>query len=133
MVQVLFRTIPKEEEDALRLRYAGTQAERSSAAKGKKPSDKGMPFLPCMPALPGCLYVLCAYLYACVPWKTIHAPCCCVLHTFRKVCSDTTLSKTLDMTVHCRADTWRTSCEVLTVCTAQAPPAAAVKPRTRLR
>ncbi len=41
---MLFRTIPKEEEDALRLRYAGTQAERSSAAKGKKPSDKGMPF-----------------------------------------------------------------------------------------
>ena len=39
-VQVLFQTIPKEVEDALRLRYAGTQAERSSAAKGKKPADK---------------------------------------------------------------------------------------------
>lgn len=41
IMQVLFRTIPKEEEDALRLRYAGTQAERTSAAKGKKPADKG--------------------------------------------------------------------------------------------
>ncbi len=41
IVQVLFQTIPKELEDALRLRYAGTQAERSSAAKGKKAADKG--------------------------------------------------------------------------------------------
>ena len=40
-MQVLFRTIPKEEEDALRVRYAGTQAERTSAAKGKRPADKG--------------------------------------------------------------------------------------------
>jgi methionyl-tRNA synthetase len=29
---VLFRTIPKEEEDALRARFAGSQAERASAA-----------------------------------------------------------------------------------------------------
>jgi hypothetical protein len=41
-MQVLFRTIPKEEEEALRLRYAGSQAERSSAnAKDRKASDKG--------------------------------------------------------------------------------------------
>lgn len=41
---MLFRTIPKEEEEALRLRYAGSQAERSSAsAKDKKASDKGVP------------------------------------------------------------------------------------------
>ena len=39
---MLFRTIPKEEEEALRLRYAGSQAERSSAsAKDKKASNKG--------------------------------------------------------------------------------------------
>ena len=45
---MLFRTIPKEEEEALRLRYAGSQAERSSTtAKDKKASDKGAPgFLP---------------------------------------------------------------------------------------
>ena len=42
-MQVLFRTISKEEEDALRGRYAGTQAERSSAAgaREKKAADKG--------------------------------------------------------------------------------------------
>ena len=43
-MQVLFRTISKEEEDALRGRYAGTQAERNSAAGGrdKKAADKGV-------------------------------------------------------------------------------------------
>ena len=30
--QVLFRTIPKEEEEALRARFAGSQADRASAA-----------------------------------------------------------------------------------------------------
>ena len=43
-MQVLFRTISKEEEDALRGRYAGTQAERNSAAGtgAKKAADRGM-------------------------------------------------------------------------------------------
>ena len=43
-MQVLFRTIAKEEEDALRGRYAGTQAERNSAAGAgaKKAADKGV-------------------------------------------------------------------------------------------
>ena len=43
-MQVLFRTIAKEEEDALRGRYAGTQAERNSAAgaRAKKVADKGV-------------------------------------------------------------------------------------------
>ena len=43
-MQVLFRPISKDEEDALRGRYAGTQAERNSAAgaKDKKAADKGV-------------------------------------------------------------------------------------------
>ena len=43
-MQVLFRTISKEEEDALRGRYAGTQAERNSAAgaRDKKAADRGV-------------------------------------------------------------------------------------------
>ena len=43
-MQVLFRTIAKEEEDVLRGRYAGTQAERNSAAGAgaKKAADRGV-------------------------------------------------------------------------------------------
>ena len=41
-VQVLFRIIPKEEEDVLRAKYAGSQAERISGGKDKNAPDKGI-------------------------------------------------------------------------------------------
>ena len=57
---MLFRTIPKEEEEALRARFAGSQADRASAAASASssapskaqssasstPQDKGEHFSP---------------------------------------------------------------------------------------